>query len=73
MTLWLPSASLVEHLSAGLIMKIFELFDILVGCVFALACIMFAFFHCWFKAEEPDYVNKLIEEMNQKAANNAAQ
>ena len=43
-------------------------FDILVGVVFALVAIMFCFFHCWFKQDEPAYVQKLIEEMNAKNA-----
>ena len=41
-------------------------FDILVGVIFALVAVMFAFFHCWFKQDEPAYVQKLIEEMNAK-------
>ena len=43
-------------------------FDILVGCVFGLVCIMFAFFHCWFKDAEGAYVEKLITEMNDRNA-----
>ena len=43
-------------------------FDILVGVVFGLVCVMFVFFHCWFKDDEPAYVEKLVSEINNQAA-----
>ena len=43
-------------------------FDILVGCVCGLVCVMFVFFHCWHKEQEPAFVEKLITEMNERNA-----
>ena len=43
-------------------------FDILVGCVFGVVCVMFVFFHCWFNQAEPAYVEKLVSEMNARNA-----
>jgi len=36
-------------------------FDILIGLICLAVCVMFVFFHIWFKDEEPAYVQKLIE------------
>ena len=41
-------------------------FDIMVGVIFGLICILFFFLHLWFKADEPAYVQKLIEDMNKR-------
>jgi len=43
-------------------------FDILVGIVVCFISIMFGFFHFWFRQAEPEYVEKLITEMNEKNA-----
>ena len=41
-------------------------FDILIGVVCALLCLLFGFFHLSFKQDEPAYVQKLIELMNKR-------
>ena len=41
-------------------------FDVLIGIVCGLLCILFGFFHLTFKDEEPTYVQKLIEQMNKR-------
>ena len=45
-----------------------QFFDILVGIIFALCAVMYFTFHFWFKTEEPEFVQRLIEQMNEKQA-----
>ena len=42
-------------------------FDILCGVIFSLVVVLYMFLYAWFRNEEPAYVQKLIEQMEERA------